>query len=76
MDIVTGDDCRLVEAVVRTDRKFCEPTGSPQTVDDYQGVRTLASYLAQEDRSAKLLANQTRDLTVFDGRWYRTSFEE
>ncbi len=76
MDIVTGDDCRLVEAVVRTDRKFCESPGSPQTEDDYKGVRTLATYLAQEDRSAELLANQTRSLTIFDGRWYRTSFED
>jgi len=76
MDVATGDDCRLFEAVVRTDRKFCEPQGSPQTEDDFKGVRTIASYLSQEDRSADLLANQTRKLSIYDGRWYRTSFED
>jgi len=70
MDAATGDDCRLLEAVVRTDRKFCEPKGSPQTADDYKGVRTLAGYLAETD-NADLLTAQTRSLTIYDGRWYR-----
>lgn len=75
MDVATGDDCRLLESVVRTERKFCEPIGSPQTADDFKGIRTIASYLAETD-DVSMLASPKRKLSIYDGRWYRTSFDD
>jgi hypothetical protein len=77
MDLVTGDDCRLLEAVVRSERKFCEPVGSVQTTDDYKGLRTISSYIV-EGKSPALIGPKTtrRKFTIYDGRWRRTAFDE
>ena len=41
MDIATGQDCRILESVLRPDRKICEPVGSVTTSVDYKGITTL-----------------------------------
>ncbi len=38
LDFVTGDDCRVMEGVVREDRKICESSGSDATAKDFKGV--------------------------------------
>lgn len=38
LDVVTGQDCRLLEGVLREDRDFCEEPGSAATDDDFKGV--------------------------------------
>jgi len=38
LDFVTGDDCRVMEGVVREDRKICESIGSDATEKDFKGV--------------------------------------
>lgn len=38
LDFVTGEDCRVVEGVVREDRKICESIGSDATDRDFKGV--------------------------------------
>ncbi len=38
LSIVTGQDCRLLEGIFRTNRNICEEPGSPATEDDFPGV--------------------------------------
>ena len=38
LDIATGEDCRVVEGMVREDRKICETLGSDATEKDFKGV--------------------------------------
>jgi hypothetical protein len=38
LDMVTGEDCRVVEGMVREDRKICEELGSDATERDFKGV--------------------------------------
>lgn len=38
LDVVTGEDCRVVEGMVREDRKICESIGSDATERDFKGV--------------------------------------
>lgn len=38
LDIVTGDDCRVMEGMVREDRNICESVGSEATEKDFKGV--------------------------------------
>ncbi len=38
LDIVTGGNCRIVEGLVREDRKVCEEDGSEATDRDFRGV--------------------------------------
>lgn len=38
LDFVTGDDCRVMEGVVREDRNICEANGSDATAKDFKGV--------------------------------------
>ena len=38
LDVVTGQDCRLLEGALREDRDFCEEPGSAATDDDFKGV--------------------------------------
>ena len=35
---VTGDDCSMMEGVVRADRHICETPGSPATQKDFKGI--------------------------------------
>ena len=41
MDLVTGKDCRIMESIMRDERKLCEDRGSPETENDFHGVLTL-----------------------------------
>ena len=41
MDLVTGKDCRIMESVMRDERKLCEERNSPATYDDFNGVLSL-----------------------------------
>ncbi|MEQ8370172.1 MAG: hypothetical protein RIC83_05840 [Alphaproteobacteria bacterium] len=38
LDFVTGDDCRVMEGMVREDRNICESIGSAATDRDFKGV--------------------------------------
>lgn len=50
LDLVTGDDCRVLEGMMSKDRKICEKTGSPRTAGDFQGIASLASTRPPADR--------------------------
>jgi hypothetical protein len=36
-----GEDCRVVEGLLRKDRKVCEPIGAPETDNDFNGLMAL-----------------------------------
>jgi len=38
LDVLTGEDCRLLEGALREDRDFCEQPGSAATEEDFKGV--------------------------------------
>ena len=38
VDMATGKDCRVIDGMVRKDRKICEARGSPQTDKDFKGL--------------------------------------
>jgi hypothetical protein len=38
LSAVTGQDCRVLEGIVRQNRQICEEPGSPATEDDFKGV--------------------------------------
>lgn len=38
LDIVTGQNCRIVEGIVREDRQICEPGNSEAADNDFKGV--------------------------------------
>lgn len=38
LDIMTGGNCRIVESLVREDRKVCEEEGSDASEKDFRGV--------------------------------------
>jgi len=48
LDIVTGQDCRILEAVFRKDRAICEPNGSVATNEDFKGLVALLDTPAGE----------------------------
>ena len=41
-DLVTGKDCRVIEAALRKDRQICEPRGSPEARKDFKGLSGLS----------------------------------
>ena len=41
LNLVTGRDCRFLEAALRDDRRLCERRGSPATEDDFRGLAGL-----------------------------------
>ncbi len=49
MDAVTGQDCRILDAIFRNDRAICEPRGSVATKDDFKGLVALLDTPAGED---------------------------
>ncbi len=49
LDIVTGQDCRILEAVFRKDRAICEPKNSIATEDDFKGLVALLDTPAGQD---------------------------
>jgi hypothetical protein len=38
VDLATGEDCRVIEGVIRKDRHVCEPRNSPETKKDFKGL--------------------------------------
>ena len=38
VDVVTGEDCRVIEGTIHKDRKICETRGSPATEKDFKGL--------------------------------------
>jgi len=38
LSAVTGQDCRLLEGIIRRNRHVCEEPGSPATEDDFRGI--------------------------------------
>ncbi len=48
LDIVTGQDCRILDAIFRKDRAICEPKGSVATNDDFKGLIALLDSPAGE----------------------------
>jgi RNA polymerase subunit RPABC4/transcription elongation factor Spt4 len=41
LDAATGRDCRIVEAMVRDDRRLCERKNSPALAKDWKGLASL-----------------------------------
>ena len=41
-DLVTGKDCRVIEAALRKDREICETRGSPEARKDFKGLSGLS----------------------------------
>lgn len=38
LSAVTGQDCRLLEGIIRRNRRVCEEPGSPATENDFRGI--------------------------------------
>ncbi len=51
LDLVTGQDCRVLEGVVRSERGICARRGSPETADDFKGLIGLALGAAERQPS-------------------------
>ncbi|MFT6556701.1 hypothetical protein [Sneathiella sp.] len=49
LDLVTGQDCRILEAVFREDRAVCEPKDSVATQGDFKGLVALLDTPAGQD---------------------------
>lgn len=41
LSTATGQDCRILESMLNSDRKFCEDEGSAATAGDFEGVLAL-----------------------------------
>lgn len=41
MDAATGRDCRIIDAMVRDDRRLCERKNSPALEKDWKGLASL-----------------------------------
>lgn len=41
LSLATGEDCRILEAILRENRDFCEEHGSDATANDFEGVVAL-----------------------------------
>jgi len=48
LDLVTGEDCRGLEGIVRGDRGICATRGSPETANDFKGLIGLAMRAAEK----------------------------
>ena len=55
LDVMTGQDCRLLEGALREDRDFCEKPGSAATEEDFKGV---VAWL-EEDEPASPVPGET-----------------
>jgi len=75
MDVATGDDCRLIESVVRKDREVCEPLGSPATLKDFKGVASLVSFSDEESPASPLVGFQPLPIE-HDDHFYQVSFSK
>lgn len=51
LDVVTGQDCRVLEGVVRSERGICAKRGAPETADDFKGLIGLARSAAERQPS-------------------------
>ncbi|OUR76836.1 hypothetical protein A9Q83_13035 [Alphaproteobacteria bacterium 46_93_T64] len=49
LDAVTGQDCRILDAIFRSDRAICEPKNSIATQDDFKGLIALLDTPAGQD---------------------------
>ncbi|WP_169566199.1 hypothetical protein [Sneathiella limimaris] len=49
LDAVTGQDCRILEAIFRKNRAVCEPRDSVATNDDFKGLVGLLDTPAGQD---------------------------
>ena len=62
LSAATGQDCRILESILRPDRNFCESHGSAATSDDFGGVIALLgggnnTTLAQADIEVRRATN-------------------
>ena len=62
MDAVTGQDCRILDAIFRADRAICEPKDSIATKGDFKGLIALLDTPAGADVQ---LADLPLDSTQF-----------
>jgi hypothetical protein len=51
-DLVTGKDCRVIESMVRKDRKTCETRDAPETRKDFKGLAGLLDDRTQSHNEA------------------------
>ena len=54
LSLATGEDCRILEAILRENRAFCEHHGAPETEHDFKG---LASLFANDEPPATAIAD-------------------
>lgn len=66
LDAITGQDCRILEAVFRKDRAICEPEGSIATQDDFKGLIALLDTPAGEQIQLADLPIGKDDYTAVD----------
>lgn len=58
LDIVTGQNCRIVEGIVRKDREICEPDSSKAADNDFKGV---VGFVAENQDDLELVTEQELD---------------
>jgi len=58
LDIVTGQNCRIVEGIVRKDREICEPDNSVAADEDFKGV---VGFVAENQEDLELVTEQELD---------------
>ena len=44
LDLTTGRDCRIIDKLVRSDRRFCEPRGSIETEKNFKCLGSIAAF--------------------------------
>ncbi|MDP6406996.1 MAG: hypothetical protein QF797_17515 [Alphaproteobacteria bacterium] len=57
-DAVTGRDCRIIDAVLRSDRKLCEVPGSLATRQDFRGIGPILARRTEPASSVIMVASR------------------
>ena len=60
VSLVQDQDCRILEGVIRSDRKICEDYGAPATAHDFHGLSTVAEWNAASARPTRSLIEYMR----------------
>lgn len=63
LDIVTGQNCRIMEGIVRKDRGICEPDDSKAAKNDFKGV---VGFVAENQDDMEMVIVQEQDTITGD----------
>ncbi|MBI3708847.1 MAG: SPOR domain-containing protein [Proteobacteria bacterium] len=67
LDLATGDDCRIVETLLRDDREFCETRNSAATEKDFKGlIGMAAAEMKRQDLAAAAAEQENTDVAPLD----------